>query len=185
MIGYLWRPFIIGRNVPPLEYVYLDSVHTHTHVYPTKSMHSHGFVPDELVCPQALVIAGISLQTANLYGYIHCKLGGQKTISRVTSRLFGTADVPKSEYWASAHGMAQPPVSQGCCWLFPALFLQWIQGDPDCPASLSGSGTWKSCKVTLLYVWKPAELHNWAASKLQKNVLPLNPCSFYNSNASV
>ncbi|KAL2299087.1 hypothetical protein Nmel_014703 [Mimus melanotis] len=46
----------------------------------------------------ALVIAGISLQTANLYGYIHCKLGGQKTISKVTSRLFGTADVPKSEY---------------------------------------------------------------------------------------
>ncbi|XP_014745401.1 PREDICTED: Golgi apparatus membrane protein TVP23 homolog A [Sturnus vulgaris] len=45
----------------------------------------------------ALVIAGISLQTANLYGYIHCKLGGQKTISRVTSRLFGTADVPKRQ----------------------------------------------------------------------------------------
>ncbi|XP_053847801.1 Golgi apparatus membrane protein TVP23 homolog A isoform X3 [Vidua macroura] len=44
----------------------------------------------------ALVIAGISLQTANLYGYIHCKLGGQKTISRVTSRLFGTTDVPKT-----------------------------------------------------------------------------------------
>ncbi|XP_025059274.1 Golgi apparatus membrane protein TVP23 homolog A, partial [Alligator sinensis] len=35
----------------------------------------------------ALVIAGISLQTANLYGYIHCKLGGQKSISQVTSRL--------------------------------------------------------------------------------------------------
>ncbi|NXC87288.1 TV23A protein, partial [Cercotrichas coryphoeus] len=45
----------------------------------------------------ALVIAGISLQTANLYGYIHCKLGGQKSISRVTSRLFGTADVPKRQ----------------------------------------------------------------------------------------
>ncbi|XP_072791579.1 Golgi apparatus membrane protein TVP23 homolog A isoform X4 [Taeniopygia guttata] len=45
----------------------------------------------------ALVIAGISLQTANLYGYIHCKLGGQKTISRVTSRLFGTTDVPKRQ----------------------------------------------------------------------------------------
>ncbi|XP_009977418.1 PREDICTED: Golgi apparatus membrane protein TVP23 homolog A-like, partial [Tauraco erythrolophus] len=46
----------------------------------------------------ALVIAGISLQTANLYGYIHCKLGGQKSISRVTSRFFVTADVPKSKY---------------------------------------------------------------------------------------
>ncbi|XP_064581617.1 Golgi apparatus membrane protein TVP23 homolog A isoform X1 [Zonotrichia leucophrys gambelii] len=45
----------------------------------------------------ALVIAGISLQTANLYGYIHCKLGGPKTISRVTSRLFGTTDVPKRQ----------------------------------------------------------------------------------------
>ncbi|NWV23723.1 TV23A protein, partial [Origma solitaria] len=45
----------------------------------------------------ALVIAGISLQTANLYGYIHCKLGGQKTISRVSSRLFGTADIPKRQ----------------------------------------------------------------------------------------
>ncbi|XP_028909047.1 Golgi apparatus membrane protein TVP23 homolog A isoform X3 [Ornithorhynchus anatinus] len=35
----------------------------------------------------ALVIAGISLQTANLYGYIHCKLGGQKSIIKVTSRF--------------------------------------------------------------------------------------------------
>ncbi|XP_054698532.1 Golgi apparatus membrane protein TVP23 homolog A isoform X1 [Grus americana] len=43
----------------------------------------------------ALVIAGISLQTANLYGYIHCKLGGQKSISRVTSRFFVTAEAPK------------------------------------------------------------------------------------------
>uniref|UniRef100_A0A663N145 Golgi apparatus membrane protein TVP23 homolog n=1 Tax=Athene cunicularia TaxID=194338 RepID=A0A663N145_ATHCN len=57
----------------------------------------------------ALVIAGISLQTANLYGYIHCKLGGQKSTSRVTSRFFVTADVPKSKYgvvlcspWSSA-----------------------------------------------------------------------------------
>nr|XP_020828178.1 Golgi apparatus membrane protein TVP23 homolog A isoform X4 [Phascolarctos cinereus]XP_020828179.1 Golgi apparatus membrane protein TVP23 homolog A isoform X4 [Phascolarctos cinereus] len=35
----------------------------------------------------ALVIAGISLQTANLYGYIHCKIGGQKSITKVTSRF--------------------------------------------------------------------------------------------------
>ncbi|XP_041893560.1 Golgi apparatus membrane protein TVP23 homolog A isoform X2 [Corvus kubaryi] len=52
----------------------------------------------------ALVIAGISLQTANLYGYIHCKLGGQKTSSRVTSRLFGTADVPKRQSRISEDG---------------------------------------------------------------------------------
>ncbi|XP_053131828.1 Golgi apparatus membrane protein TVP23 homolog A isoform X2 [Hemicordylus capensis] len=35
----------------------------------------------------ALVIASISLQAANLYGYIHCKLGGSPTIQRVTSRF--------------------------------------------------------------------------------------------------
>ncbi|XP_074867149.1 Golgi apparatus membrane protein TVP23 homolog A isoform X2 [Carettochelys insculpta] len=35
----------------------------------------------------ALVIVGISLQSANLYGYIHCKLGGKKSISKVTSRF--------------------------------------------------------------------------------------------------
>lgn len=45
----------------------------------------------------ALVIAGISLQTANLYGYIHCKLEGQKSIGRITSRFFVTADVPKRQ----------------------------------------------------------------------------------------
>ncbi|NXL89776.1 TV23A protein, partial [Alectura lathami] len=45
----------------------------------------------------ALVIAGISLQTANLYGYIHCKLGGQKSTSRVASKFFVTADVPKRQ----------------------------------------------------------------------------------------
>ncbi|KAJ1097506.1 hypothetical protein NDU88_002624 [Pleurodeles waltl] len=35
----------------------------------------------------ALVIAGISLQTANLYGYIHCKVGGQKHIGKMASRF--------------------------------------------------------------------------------------------------
>ncbi|CAM5129637.1 unnamed protein product, partial [Natator depressus] len=35
----------------------------------------------------ALVIAGISLQAANLQGCIHCKLGGEKSISKVTSRV--------------------------------------------------------------------------------------------------
>lgn len=35
-----------------------------------------------LLCPvQALVIAGISLQAANLYGYILCKMGGDGDVS--------------------------------------------------------------------------------------------------------
>ncbi|XP_018423501.1 PREDICTED: Golgi apparatus membrane protein TVP23 homolog A-like [Nanorana parkeri] len=35
----------------------------------------------------ALAIAGISLQSANLYGYIHCKTGGQKNVGRAASRF--------------------------------------------------------------------------------------------------
>ncbi|XP_063082585.1 Golgi apparatus membrane protein TVP23 homolog A isoform X4 [Cavia porcellus] len=35
----------------------------------------------------ALVIAGISLQTANLYGYILCKMGGESDISKVTANF--------------------------------------------------------------------------------------------------
>uniref|UniRef100_A0A8C8R6T0 Golgi apparatus membrane protein TVP23 homolog n=1 Tax=Pelusios castaneus TaxID=367368 RepID=A0A8C8R6T0_9SAUR len=35
----------------------------------------------------ALVIAGISLQAANLYGFIHCKLGGKKSIKVTSSFL--------------------------------------------------------------------------------------------------
>ncbi|XP_041605599.1 Golgi apparatus membrane protein TVP23 homolog A isoform X1 [Vulpes vulpes] len=34
---------------------------------------------------QALVIAGISLQAANLYGYILCKMGGESDLSKVTA----------------------------------------------------------------------------------------------------
>ncbi|CAI9172780.1 unnamed protein product [Rangifer tarandus platyrhynchus] len=33
----------------------------------------------------ALVIAGISLQAANLYGYVLCKMGGESDISKVTA----------------------------------------------------------------------------------------------------
>ncbi|MXQ80717.1 hypothetical protein E5288_WYG009162 [Bos mutus] len=33
----------------------------------------------------ALVIAGISLQAANLYGYVLCKMGGESNISKVTA----------------------------------------------------------------------------------------------------
>ncbi|XP_013373365.1 PREDICTED: Golgi apparatus membrane protein TVP23 homolog A isoform X6 [Chinchilla lanigera] len=35
----------------------------------------------------ALVIAGISLQAANLYGYILCKMGGESNISKVTANF--------------------------------------------------------------------------------------------------
>ncbi|KAF4015583.1 hypothetical protein G4228_007316 [Cervus hanglu yarkandensis] len=34
---------------------------------------------------KALVIAGISLQAANLYGYVLCKMGGESDISKVTA----------------------------------------------------------------------------------------------------
>lgn len=34
---------------------------------------------------QALVIAGISLQAANLYGYILCKMGGDGDMSTVAA----------------------------------------------------------------------------------------------------
>ncbi|XP_078237444.1 Golgi apparatus membrane protein TVP23 homolog A isoform X1 [Pogona vitticeps] len=37
----------------------------------------------------ALVIAGICLQAANLYGYTHCKLGGLQSAQKVTSRFPG------------------------------------------------------------------------------------------------
>ncbi|XP_044159207.1 Golgi apparatus membrane protein TVP23 homolog A [Bufo gargarizans] len=35
----------------------------------------------------ALVIAGISLQSANLYGYIHCKTGSHQNVGRTASRF--------------------------------------------------------------------------------------------------
>ncbi|KPP65292.1 Golgi apparatus membrane protein TVP23A-like [Scleropages formosus] len=37
----------------------------------------------------ALVIAGISLQTANMYGYIRCKVGGELGIPRSASSFLG------------------------------------------------------------------------------------------------
>lgn len=118
--------------------------HTHTRVCPTVIAQPWICPCWTLVCPQALVIAGISLQTANLYGYIHCKLGGQKPISRVTSRLFGPTDVPKSEYWASAHGVAQAILPLGAGAGSSQLSLPAVS--PDSPPSLSGSVTWKSHK---------------------------------------
>lgn len=51
---------------------------------PSHSNHTSGGFP--LLCPmQALVIAGISLQAANLYGYILCKMGGEGDISTVAA----------------------------------------------------------------------------------------------------
>ncbi|XP_077173322.1 Golgi apparatus membrane protein TVP23 homolog A isoform X1 [Paroedura picta] len=35
----------------------------------------------------ALVIAGICLQAANLYGYVHCKLGGLRNLHKITARF--------------------------------------------------------------------------------------------------
>ncbi|XP_059754679.1 Golgi apparatus membrane protein TVP23 homolog A [Balaenoptera ricei] len=48
----------------------------------------------------ALVIAGISLQAANLYGYVLCKMGGESDISKVTASflsqtVFQTAYFPR------------------------------------------------------------------------------------------
>lgn len=40
-----------------------------------------------LIRVQALVIAGVSLQAANLYGYILCKMGGDSDLSRVAASL--------------------------------------------------------------------------------------------------
>lgn len=166
MIGCLWRPFIIVL----LQHVYLDNVYTHTCISYIVNAQPWICPCWTLVCPQALVIAGISLQTANLYGYIHCKLGGQKTISRVTSRVFGTADVPKSKYWASAHGVAQAN---------QALMAGAGSSQVSVPAesrviliihqaSLAVSHGRAIPQLTLLHIWKPAELHNGAASKLQE-----------------
>lgn len=78
-------------------YILMHSLHIWQYICPSQSF----------VCPQALVIAGISLQTANLYGYIHCKLEGQKSIGRITSRFFVTADVPKSKYQAGLSAINQ------------------------------------------------------------------------------
>lgn len=142
--GHLW----LGVMSPCYSTrVWIVCTHTHTHTCISYTVSAQPWICScwILVCPQALVIAGISLQTANLYGYIHCKLGGPKTISRVTSRLFGTTDVPKSEYWASAHGVEQPTCLSGLVLAFPGSeFLQWVQDNPDSPPSLSGSVTWKS-----------------------------------------
>ncbi|XP_049624473.1 Golgi apparatus membrane protein TVP23 homolog A [Suncus etruscus] len=39
----------------------------------------------------ALVVAGITLQAANLYGYVLCKLGGDSDLSRVTATVLSRA----------------------------------------------------------------------------------------------
>ncbi|KAF0876619.1 TV23A protein, partial [Crocuta crocuta] len=42
----------------------------------------------------ALVIAGISLQAANLYGYILCKMGGERDRSKATASFLSHAVIP-------------------------------------------------------------------------------------------
>lgn len=56
--------------------------------FPTSN--SSGVRPDLQDClllPQALVITGISLQAANLYGYVHCKLGGMQNLHKMATRF--------------------------------------------------------------------------------------------------
>lgn len=111
------------------------------------------------------MIAGISLQTANLYGYIHCKLGGQKSISRVTSRFFVTADVPKSKYRvglsATAHEVSHTDlphaVGFGSSQVLAPKVNSW-QGYLASPISLScGSHSEAPSPMSLRSVQKPAE----------------------------
>ncbi|XP_049759586.1 Golgi apparatus membrane protein TVP23 homolog A isoform X2 [Elephas maximus indicus] len=52
----------------------------------------------------ALVIAGISLQAANLYGYILCKMGGDSDISRVTSSFLSQTVLQTVSYWGLIPG---------------------------------------------------------------------------------
>ncbi|XP_029802106.1 Golgi apparatus membrane protein TVP23 homolog A isoform X2 [Suricata suricatta] len=42
----------------------------------------------------ALVTAGISLQAANLYGYVLCKMGGERDISKVTAGFLSHTVLP-------------------------------------------------------------------------------------------
>ncbi|XP_029802107.1 Golgi apparatus membrane protein TVP23 homolog A isoform X3 [Suricata suricatta] len=43
---------------------------------------------------KALVTAGISLQAANLYGYVLCKMGGERDISKVTAGFLSHTVLP-------------------------------------------------------------------------------------------
>ncbi|XP_067912493.1 Golgi apparatus membrane protein TVP23 homolog A-like isoform X2 [Heterodontus francisci] len=45
----------------------------------------------------ALVIAGLSLQAANLYGYIRCKLGGSKNVTKAASTYLGQQLLQRSD----------------------------------------------------------------------------------------
>ncbi|XP_063790353.1 Golgi apparatus membrane protein TVP23 homolog A isoform X2 [Pseudophryne corroboree] len=60
----------------------------------------------------ALVIAGISLQSANLYGYIHCKTGGQQNVGKVASRFLSQQLFQRK---SSKHDLSGKVEDQ--CWL--------------------------------------------------------------------
>lgn len=78
------------------------------------------------VCPQALVIAGISLQAANLYGYILCKMGGESDISKVAASFLSQTVFQTVSCFRLLPGpLLSTPCERGwppgkCCWnLFP------------------------------------------------------------------
>ncbi|KAB1262991.1 Golgi apparatus membrane protein TVP23-like protein A [Camelus dromedarius] len=57
---------------------------------------------------KALVIAGISLQAANLYGYVLCKLGGESDISKVTASFLS-----QTVFQTASPGDLQKPGLEG------------------------------------------------------------------------
>uniref|UniRef100_A0ABK0M668 Golgi apparatus membrane protein TVP23 homolog n=1 Tax=Rattus norvegicus TaxID=10116 RepID=A0ABK0M668_RAT len=62
-----------------------------------------------LFCPmQALVIAGISLQAANLYGYVLCKMGGDGDMSTVAASF-----LPQTVFQTDAPGDFEKPRLEG------------------------------------------------------------------------
>uniref|UniRef100_H0X2X3 Golgi apparatus membrane protein TVP23 homolog n=1 Tax=Otolemur garnettii TaxID=30611 RepID=H0X2X3_OTOGA len=56
----------------------------------------------------ALVIAGISLQAANLYGYILCKMGGESDLSKATASF-----LPQAVFQTACSGDFQKPGLEG------------------------------------------------------------------------
>ncbi|XP_059549136.1 Golgi apparatus membrane protein TVP23 homolog A isoform X2 [Myotis daubentonii] len=62
----------------------------------------------------ALVIAGISLQAANLYGYILCKMGGESDISKaaasfLSQTVFQTAYLQRQQWRGEGSAVKQAP----------------------------------------------------------------------------
>nr|XP_023413149.1 Golgi apparatus membrane protein TVP23 homolog A isoform X1 [Loxodonta africana] len=70
----------------------------------------------------ALVIAGISLQAANLYGYILCKMGGDSDISRVTASFLSQTVLQTVSYWGLIPGSLHARPSNKAGLLATAVF---------------------------------------------------------------